>query len=168
LAAAAPEEDGNLNAPKGRSSRPKSFFSTEEESAIVDAVGKAERRTSGEIRIHLEHRCKGGDAYARAKTVFEELGMTATSERNGVLIYMATGDQLFSVIGDAGIDTKVGEDFWGDVVATMSANFTQGSFAAGMTLGIAQVGEKLAAFFPYAGDEHDVNELSDEISHGDG
>jgi uncharacterized membrane protein len=146
---------------------PRKFFDAGEQRAIVEAIEAAERRTSGEIRVHLEHHCKGGDAYARARTVFEEIGMTATAERNGVLVYVATGDGVFAVIGDVGIHEQVGPAFWDDVVTHMQERFTAGDFALGMTEAITRIGHKLAAHFPYAGDAADVNELGDEISFGD-
>lgn len=152
--------------PKSRKERPRDFFSKDEERSIVEAIKKAERRTSGEIRVHLEHHCKG-DAYERGRKAFEELGMTQTELRNGVLIYLATGDHDFAVLGDSGIHEKVPENYWADVVALMSENFKQGAFVAGMTLAIAQIGEKLSEFFPYAGDEVDRNELDDELSFED-
>jgi uncharacterized membrane protein len=161
-AAAAPEEDGELNTPRRR--RPKAFFDEEEERRIVGAIEAAEHATSGEIRVHLEHRCKGGDAYERGRKVFEELGMTATELRNGVLVYLATGDGVFSVLGDSGIHERVPEGFWDDVVELMTGHFANDDFAGGLVAGIERIGEKLAEFFPYAGDEADVNELPDELS----
>jgi uncharacterized membrane protein len=151
----------------GRSARPSKFFDDQEAAAIVTAIGEAERATSGEIRVHLEHRCKGGDPYARGAKVFEELGMTQTAARNGVLIYLATKDHCFAVLGDEGIDEAVPEGFWSDVVGDMETAFRAGDFARGMTEGIRRIGEKLAEFFPYAGDDADENELPDELSLGE-
>ena len=151
---------------RSRRKRPRAFFDESEQRAVVEAIEAAERRTSGEIRVHLEHHCPGGDAYERARELFEKLGMTATEARNGVLVYLATGDGQFAVLGDAGIDEKVEEGFWDDVVALMQERFRADDFAGGMTAGIRLVGEKLADHFPYAGDADDVNELSDEISFG--
>jgi uncharacterized membrane protein len=114
--------------------------------------------------VHLEHHCKGGDPYERGREVFEELGMTATAERNGVLLYLATGDGLFSVLGDRGIHERVPEGFWDEVAELMSEHFSQDRFAEGMAAGIDRIGQKLGVFFPYAGDDLDANELSDELS----
>ena len=147
--------------------RPRAFFDAGEQRAIVEAIEAAERRTSGEIRVHLEHHCKGGDAYERGRELFEELGMTATAERNGVLLYLATGDGDFAVLGDLGIHEKVGPGFWDDAVSHMQEHFRAGEFARGMTEAITHIGHQLAAHFPYAGTAHDVNELDDEISFGD-
>lgn len=150
-----------------RRTRPKAFFDRDEERSIVAAIAAAEKQTSGEIRVHLEYRCPGGDPYERGREVFESLGMTATADRNGVLVYLATGDGVFSVLGDRGIHERVLKGFWDDVVQLMSEHFAGDDFAAGMAAGIARIGEKLAAFFPYAGDDADINELSDELSVDD-
>ena len=150
--------------PKQRSHRPKSFFSREEERAIVEAIAAAERQTSGEIRIHLEHHGTG-DVYERAKAVFEQLGMTQTEQRNGVLIYFATADHQFALLGDRGIHEHVGDDFWREIVEIMQENFRAGGFVLGMTLAIARIGEQLALHFPHDA-RADRNELSDEISRG--
>jgi len=149
----------------GRRGRPKAFFDEQEQNAIVDAIVAAERATSGEIRVHLEHHCEAADAYERARGLFEKLGMTATEQRNGVLLYLATGDGVFALIGDRGIDAVVGAGFWDDVVAMLEARFRAGEFSGGITDAIARVGEKLSEFFPYAGDDSDINELDDDISY---
>ena len=133
---------------------------------MVAAIGAAERRTSGEIRVHLEHRCPGGDPLARGRRVFERLGMTATEARNGVLIYVATGDRLFAVLGDRGIDEIVEDGFWDDVTAAMGERFRDDDFAGGLEEGILRISAKLAERFPYAG-AADANELPDEISRED-
>lgn len=150
-----------------RHTRPRAFFDAGEQRAIVEAIEAAERRTSGEIRVHLEHHCKGGDAYERGRELFEQLGMTATAERNGVLVYLATGDGDFAVLGDRGIHEHVGPEFWDDVVAHMQECFRAGEFARGMTEAITRIGHQLSARFPYEGEATDVNELDDEISFGE-
>ena len=147
-----------------RRKRPKAFFSPNERRAIEEAIGRAETATSGELRVHLEYHCPVDDAYERGKKVFEELGMTATAQRNGVLIYLATGDGSFAVLGDRGIDEVVPEGFWDEIVQSMSARFREDDFVRGMTEGIERIGEKLSEFFPYAGDDVDENELPDDLS----
>lgn len=143
----------------------RNFFSKEEQSQIVEAIKVAENKTSGEIRVHLENKCKGGDALDRAANLFAKLDMHKTELRNGVLIYLATDDRQFCILGDAGINAKVPDDFWEDITAKAIALFKEGKYAEGMVSAIAQSGEKLKADFPVA--EDDVNELSDEISFGD-
>lgn len=133
---------------------------------VVEAIGAAERRSHGEIRVHIEERARGGDAIARARAVFERLGMTATERRNGVLVYVAVKDRAFAVIGDVGIHAKVGDAFWSDLATTMGEAFAKGEFASGLAGAIARAGEALAEHFPRT-ETPDVDELSDDISFGE-
>ena len=142
----------------------KNFFSSDQEKLIVDAIASAEKQTSGEIRLHVVTRCKI-DAKQQAIEVFEKLGMTKTKDRNGVLIFLATSDKKFAIIGDQGIDLVVPSDFWNSVRDKMSLHFKNGDFVSGITEGIFAAGEKLKQFFPYAEDDQD--ELSNDISFGE-
>lgn len=140
------------------------FFSKEEHQAILDAIKQAERKTSGEIRVHLEDRC---DMLPedRATYIFDKLEMYQTVDRNGVLFYLAVLDKRFAVIGDAGIHERVGPDFWNALRDELQADFKKGNFKEGIISSILKMSERLAHYFPYdrAGD---VNELPDEISKG--
>ena len=152
---------------KKRSDRPRSFLGTEEQKQVVEAIGAAELRTSGEIRVHVERDVPKkspvkGDPYLRARALFAKLGMHGTEARNGVLVYLATRSRRFAVVGDEELHKLVGDGFWTDVVDTMSAEFAEDRFGDGMAAGIALIGEKLREHFPYQDD--DVNELPDEIS----
>jgi len=138
------------------------FFSKKEKAQILAAVQKAEKNTSGEIRVHLDYKTKG-PVYGHAQKVFQRIGMTRTAQRNGVLIYLATRDKKFAVLGDVGINEKVPESFWNDVVQIMQEHFKQNKFAEGIAEAAIRIGEKLKAFFPYQSD--DKNELSDGISY---
>jgi len=141
----------------------KFFFTETEKISIVDAIKAAEKVTSGEIRVHIENKFKG-DIFDRAVFIFEKLKMHQTKDRNGVLIYLAIKSKQFVIIGDAGINSKVGQAFWDDVKVVMLQNFKEARFADGLCIAIKQVGDKLKTFFPYQAD--DVNELPDDISFG--
>ncbi len=137
------------------------FFSNEEQQRIVAAIKEAELNTSGEIRVHIENRCKG-EALERAAEMFYELKMHHTAARNGILFYLAVKDRKFAVIGDEGINRNVEHDFWNDIKDEMTRRFKEERFTEGLVGGILKCGEKLKEYFPYQKD--DVNELSDEIS----
>jgi uncharacterized membrane protein len=137
------------------------FFSTEEKKQITDAIAQAELNTSGEIRLHVEGKCKI-DVLDRAAYVFEKLEMNKTAQRNGVLFYLAVYDRKFAIIGDSGINQLVAADFWNETKEAMLSLFKEGKFVDGLSKGILMAGEQLKANFPYQSD--DVNELSDEIS----
>ena len=88
------------------------FFTETQQKNIISAIKDAEKRTSGEIKVHIESNCKYEDAYVRAKEVFEFLSLHKTELRNGVLFYLAFDDRKFAVLGDEGINNKVGQEFW--------------------------------------------------------
>ncbi|WP_422007958.1 TPM domain-containing protein [Roseivirga pacifica] len=139
-------------------------FSKDEKARIKAAIEKAELNTSGEIRVHLENHCSKANVLDRAAQVFAQLDMHKTAARNGVLVYMAVKDHKFAIIGDAGINAKVAEDFWDLTKEKMLAHFKAGNLTAGLEEGILCAGERLKEFFPYQKD--DKNELSDDISFG--
>jgi len=128
---------------------PHRLFTPAEEHRIVAAIQHAEHETSGLIRIHVEAHCPG-DATARAQAVFSSLGMDEKAERNGVLIYLATRDRKFALVGDEGIHKRVPPAFWDEVRDAMAVDFRQGRFAEGVCHGIAAVANHLKAYFPAA------------------
>lgn len=153
---------------RGRSDIPRKFFSAAEQVLLREAIAAAERRTSGEIRLHVERDVPAkapvsGDAYLRAREIFAGLQMHETAARNGVLVYVASRSRKFAVIGDEELHRRVGEEFWNDVRDLMATRFREDRFVEGLGEGIALVGEKLRAHFPFRDD--DVNELPDEISY---
>lgn len=139
---------------------PHTFLRGEEEEQILSAIRGFERRTSGELRLHLSS--AKGDVMEEARRAFEALGMTATRERNGVLFFVAVPQRQFAVLGDQGIDQKVPLDFWSQVVERVRARFLEGQFGAGLAEGIEMAGAALAAYFPVQ--PGDVNELPDHVS----
>ena len=130
---------------------------------MTQAIKRAEKNSSGEVRIHIESRCRGNEL-ARAAEVFKLLRMHKTKLRNGVLVYLAFKDRKFAIIGDGGINEVVPKDFWEESKELMANSFKKGEFGKGIAEAIDKVGEKLAEFFPYQPD--DVNELPDDISFG--
>lgn len=143
--------------------QPKQIFDVDQQKQIVDAIKQAEKDTSGEIRVHIENKCKE-DVMDRASYIFEKLEMHKTDQRNGVLFYIAVKDQKFAILGDAGINAKVPADFWEEIKKNMLIHFKKGDFTIGLSQGILMSGVQLKSHFPYQSD--DVNELSDDISFG--
>lgn len=139
------------------------IFTPEVKTQIVKAIEQAELATSGEIRLHVDDSCKD-EVLNRAAFIFEKLEMHKTDLRNGVLFYVAVVDRKFAILGDAGINEKVANDFWDEVKETVLSNFKAGKHAEGLTAGIIKAGEQLKTHFPYQDD--DVNELDNEISFG--
>jgi uncharacterized membrane protein len=144
--------------------RKNKFFSPEEQRLIVSAIQNAERCTSGEVRVYIESRCSYMDALDRAIEIFAQMGMQATEERNGVLVYVAIKDQQLAVFGDEGIHRKVGNEYWDTEVKKMIMDFNRDNYAKGIAGCVEDIGQALQQFFPYS--DKDKNELSDEITFG--
>lgn len=140
------------------------FFTPQQKNDIKNAIIEAELQTSGEIRVHIDKRCKE-DVLDRAAHVFEKLEMHKTELRNGVLFFLALKDRKFAILGDAGINAVVPKNFWDKIKEEMLLKFQNGQFTEGLTLGIQMAGEQLKTHFPYKIDE-DINELPDDISFG--
>lgn len=139
----------------------KTFFTDIQQRSIQEAIANAELNTSGEIRIHLDLKCKG-DAVQAAIKVFENLKMHQTELRNGVLFYLAIDDKKLAIIGDKGINDAVPSDFWDTIRNTMVNEFHKNEFTTGLCQGIEMAGLKLKTHFPRQ--SHDVNELTNDIS----
>lgn len=138
----------------------KDFLAALDQQRIVAAIGEAEKRTSGEIRVHIQPRA-GEDIRKYAEKTFERLGMVKTALRNGVLLFIASEDQRFVILGDRAIHEKVPAGFWDDIAAKLTIRFQSGQYTEGIVDAIRSAGEHLGRFFPRA--EGDVNELPDEI-----
>lgn len=141
----------------------KSAFSEDQLQAIEAAIAQAERKTSGELRVHIESRCKE-DVMDHAAALFEALRMQETAERNGVLIYLAVDDHKFAILGDAGIHARVPHGFWDDAYAQSLPHLRHENWTKGLIAAIEAASTALAAHFPCR--ENDANELSDTISFG--
>jgi uncharacterized membrane protein len=138
------------------------FLSQLQHDAIVKAIGEAESKTSGEIRIFISRK-EPEDPVAAAQKAFAHLGMHKTQERNGVLIFVAPRVRKFAIIGDSAVHAQCGDGFWKEVALEISTHFRKGDFSEGILHGIARAGKLLAEHFPrHAGDK---NQLSDDIAH---
>ncbi len=142
-----------------------SFFSEQDRKAISEAIELAERKTSGEIRVFIESRCRYIDAADRAAELFYQLEMDKTVGRNGVLFYLALRDHQLAVWGDQGIHEKLGTAFWQLQVDRIIAAFHAQDPIRGIRNSIQEIGAALQTHFPYEGDK-DKNELSDELVFG--
>ncbi|UYZ58604.1 TPM domain-containing protein [Hymenobacter latericus] len=137
----------------------------QQEAALVEAIRKAELATSGEIRVHLEEECPTPEPMDRAAHVFGQLGMHRTAQRNGVLFYVAWASRQFAVIGDAGINAAVPDDFWERTKEVVLSYFRRQQYVQGLEQGIQLAGEQLRHYFPHNA-ATDQNELDNSISFG--
>ena len=142
------------------------LFSKEEEARILAAIKAAERGTSGEIRLFMEDFCLRDHPVERAEEVFQLFGMFNTKNRNAVLLYIAEKSRHFAIWGDAGIHQRVGNQFWESEKRLLRERLQQDDATGGIIEVVSLIGDRLRAHFP-ADENHDDNELPDDIIYGD-
>lgn len=139
----------------------KEFLAALEQPRIVDAIGEAEMKTSGEIRVHIQPKAHG-ELRTVAERTFERLGMTKTELRNGVLLFIACDEHHFVILGDRGINEKVPAGFWDDIATKLTDRFQRGEFTDGIVDAIHAAAEQLSTYFPRAAG--DLDELTNQIN----
>lgn len=145
-----------------RGMNPKRFFKPDEQEAIEAAIKSAEQMTSAEIKLIVLRHC-WQDIKVKAVELFRKYRLYDTQERNAVLILLVTTNREFLIYGDEGINSKVGQTFWNDVIEQMQHHFRSNLFGIGLQKGIEQIGDKLNAFYPCQ--SGDTNEIGNEIAY---
>ena len=127
--------------------RTKSFLGQLDHKRIVAAIKEAEAKSSGEIRVFIQRGELEGDPVLAAQKKFHGLGMDATKERNGILIFVLPRAQKFAVIGDEGVHKKCGPEFWQRLVESMRDHFKREEFTAALVEAIETAGQLLAQHY---------------------
>ena len=123
------------------------FLNSVDHDKIVAAIAKAEKGTTGEICVFVS-RHDVANALAEATRCFKKLKMDRTALRNDVLIFVAPRSHSFAVVGDVGVHSKCGNQFWNEVVEAMRHRLKRGEFTDALLDGIERVGSLLADHFP--------------------
>lgn len=100
---------------------------------LVHAVPALKRRLAGEALV--EHRVA-----QRAAQAFIAEEVFNTRDRTGILLFVSLLEQKVLVVGDSGINAKVGESDWEDVVGRVVAGIDRGQPAEGLIDAIGQCG----------------------------
>jgi uncharacterized membrane protein len=136
-------------------------FTDAVDTAIENAIRKAESVTSGEIRFVIETSLdpsalwRGLAPRERALEVFAQFRVWDTELRNGVLIYVLVADRDVEILADRGAAAAIPADSWEQVARVMEAEFRAGRFREGSVAGVAAVGELLAKRFPPGTNDRD-------------
>ena len=142
--------------------RTQDFLSQLDDAAVVTAIKQAESKTSGEIRVFVTARNVGADdVVARAASRFEKLGMTATQDRNAILLYFAPRSNQFAIIGDKGVHERFGNALWHEIASVVAEKLRASRFTDAVVGGVSMAGDLLARHFPRGADDRD--ELPNEV-----
>ena len=134
----------------------------EEQNRLLEKIARIEKRSSGEVRIHVEDR-RVKDPLQAARRTFTFLGMSATRRRNGVLVFLSLPSRKFAIVGDEGIDRVTPPEYWDGLRDALAARFASGEYCEGLLEILDRVETVLAENFPY--EAGDVDELPDDISY---
>lgn len=145
------------------------FLTEAGKSAIKDAVQRAERRTSGEIKVLVVGSSKRRwsvvspqkAAHRRALREFAAMGVHKTADRTGVLVMLSLKERRVEVVADKAINEKVSQKTWERAVEIVVNHVQKGEPKAGIIRAVEFIGEVLAEHFPRKSDDRD--ELSDEV-----
>ncbi len=114
------------------------------------------------LRIWLvPRRLRYRRASANAVAQFLSHNIHITEKRTGVLIFVSLGERYAEILADAGIDAKVDQAFWNDIVAALTESARKDELAEGYIAAVNTIGAELALHFPKDGD--DRNELDDHL-----
>lgn len=133
-------------------------------SPIVHAITEAESNTTGEIRVHLSRRWFEKDPCQRALKLFHRFGMTRTTHRNAVLLYVNLRRRKFAVIGDEGIHQAVGQKYWQDLAEQLRQDLHSTQMENAIALAVLTIGKTLRQFFPADSNSPHHNELPNDVS----
>lgn len=114
------------------------------------------------LRIHLVPRgLRYRRAHRNAVNQFLATNIHATAERTGVLVFLSLAERYAEVVADAGINARVPQERWDEMVAALVAHAAEGRLVEGFEQAIATAGDLLEADFPKRPD--DTNELADGL-----
>lgn len=114
------------------------------------------------LRIHLvPRRLRYRAAHDNAMRQFLARNVHVTAARTGVLIFVSLAERYAVVLADSGIDSRVGQQVWNDVVRNLTARAARDRLAEGFVEAVEAVGAVLAEHFPVT--PGDVNELDDRL-----
>ncbi len=131
----------------GNPMHPKEFKKHLHHDGVVDAIRRAEQKTTGEIRVIVSHK-HVETPVAEAQKEFVRRGMNHLPGRNSVLIFVAPRSHTFAVIGDKAVHEKCGDEFWQKLAAAMTDHFRKSEFTEGIVHGVRKAGELLSEHFP--------------------
>jgi putative membrane protein len=124
--------------------------------ALLARLGPVERLLAGKRALDAAVR-------ARAERAFRAHDLHRTARGTGVLVFASLRERRALVLGDHGIDEKMGAGEWQRAVDALVAGIRRDDPAGGFCDAIALCGAKLAQHFPREGAPAPGNELPDRL-----
>jgi len=119
------------------------------------------RRLPGLKRLLIHPEEMTIEVREKALTSFLEQGLHETRDRTGILILISLFERRVQVLADSGINAKVPEKTWDEIVTIVTAGLKSGNACEAVCRAIGRCGELLREHFPIKSD--DSNELPNLI-----
>lgn len=87
-------------------------------------------------------------AHANAVQQFLAHGISDTSARNGVLVFVSMDEHYAEILADRGVIAKTEQSFWDEAVAKLIAHAKSGEITLGYTQSIELLAIQLTPIFP--------------------
>ncbi len=138
------------------------FLTEEEKTRIQEAIAKAEETTAGEIRVVVANNSKNFESTRKhAEEAFRRYGLHLTKDQTGILIFISVEEKRIEILADKGIDAKVPQFTWDNMVNRMIIRIRSNATCQGICELVQEAGKLLTTHFPIQPD--DVNELPNEV-----
>ena len=121
-------------------------MNSQDRRSIADAIARAEDGTNGRIAVRLIPDASV-DAYERAKSEFDRIGMQYHEHRNAALVLVAPKARRFAVLGDRALHQHVGDAFWRDIVAEMQPLLARDDVTGAILRGVERIGSAMREHF---------------------
>jgi len=112
-------------------------------------------------RALTSRRLMESDVKRAARAAFVDLGVSRTSGRTGLLVYVSTFERRVEIVADIGLDAASLGGALGEARRSLEAALGASSPLEALVAGLRALGAALADKLPRAAD--DVNELPDEV-----
>jgi len=112
------------------------------------------------LRVLVRERRLANSVRDAARVAFYDLGISRTSGRNGILVFVSTFEQRALVLADVGVNVAALGPQWSEACQALSETVKRRDLAA-FERAVESLGPILGAAMPRSGD--DVNELPDEV-----
>jgi uncharacterized membrane protein len=119
-----------------------------EPTPILRALRFVAKKSTSEVRVHISKDRFEKDPMDTALRLFEEFGMTRTTDRNAVLVYLNRSTRKFSILADEGIHKVVGQKYWDELARNFSEDLQSTHFENAIALLVFSVGTTLVKKFP--------------------
>jgi uncharacterized membrane protein len=136
--------------------------------AITEAVKRAEKGTSAQIRVVVESALNISDVWrgqgsrGRALEVFGLERVWDTRDNTGVLLYILLSERDAQIVADRGFNDRVTTEEWERVCEVIENTASELGLAAAVEDAVNQIGTLARQRLPSAAQGE--NELSDELS----